>query len=633
MCARTPALVLSVAACAACVLSLSVPDQPLSPCSGSVFGTADSDAASFDTSLRATTGTSYTTQVTLFQGASASYALDGVECAICDSGRSDGVVCLGRGHASVAGPVAGGVVGGAAVVVACVVAAVVVVRKRNHDKEARLETELGMARASNTATNFELTKSESFPSPTGTMCVTAFEAERTLPRLESTSDNNPLFLADSTLAVSDEDWSVAPSVLNFGLDGLQADVGVPLTQEVVITNKLSKKISFKLHPVINNKYEVNAEYPEGTIKAGSHETIDVAAILYCTAKVSTKVALAIGFFEGANVCKQHRFLKVSLEGKLSTRIDFDELQLGEAVGEGSFGTVYRGKWRGNTVAIKELKSHLIKFNSDVKSDFFREIENMEQLKSPHIVQFYGAVITPEHLCLVTEFFELGSLGSLMKHNTLLVAFRMKAALDCARGMSFLHVSNMLHRDLKPDNILVTKGLGTPLYMAPEILKGSSNYSKAADVYSFSIMLWELCTEREAFAGHGFKSLFLLTKYIVEGHRPPIPSGCPAVLASMLASCWDPSPDKRMTFEEVARELEQLVATLPGANPGEPTAVPRSTHNSWESCCKDKDEQLRPVARALAEGLSPNAAKRRKSWFQKPVVVRKDSDSSEKAPVL
>ena len=54
-------------------------------------------------------------------------------------------------------------------------------------------------------------------------------------------------------------------------------------------------------------------------------------------------------YEGSEVVKEHKFIQVVVSGKLSTRIDYDELEIGDVIGEGSFGVVSRGRWRGNDV--------------------------------------------------------------------------------------------------------------------------------------------------------------------------------------------------------------------------------------------------------------------------------------------
>ena len=98
-------------------------------------------------------------------------------------------------------------------------------------------------------------------------------------------------------------------------------------------------------------------------------------------------------------------VKLMITGKLSTRIDFDELQFGKVIGEGSFGTVFKGRWRENTVAIKVAKQTMLQM-SYVREDFIREVDLMEHIRSPYIITMFGAVVTPSKMCLVTEFMRL-----------------------------------------------------------------------------------------------------------------------------------------------------------------------------------------------------------------------------------
>ena len=138
-----------------------------------------------------------------------------------------------------------------------------------------------------------------------------------------------------------------------------------------------------------------------------------------------------------------------------------------------------------------------------------------------------------------EFCEKGTLTSLLEKRKLDSLLKLKIALDCAHGMNFLHQSGILHRDLKPDNLLVvstsikspvrvkltdfgssrsvtevgerqkTKGVGTPVYMAPEQLKGEE-YSFPSDVFAFGVNLWQIWNQKSPFLSFFFFEKALLT---------------------------------------------------------------------------------------------------------------------------
>lgn len=235
-------------------------------------------------------------------------------------------------------------------------------------------------------------------------------------------------------------------------------------------------------------------------------------------------------------------LRIDVDSELSSRLDYAELQTEqEPIGEGTIGVVYKGTWRGTPVAVKRLKSQ---FLTKIELDEFKgEVELMERLRSQYIANFIGAVFTRGHLSLVTEFVPLGSVKSLLNaQNRKIHSPRIKFRIvhDTACALNFLHQNSILHRDIKSGNILVcslstraainaklidfgtsrpitttvsptsssassqeeevTSGIGTPAFMAPEILE-NKQYTKSADVYSFAIMMYELWTEKSPYSSN------------------------------------------------------------------------------------------------------------------------------------
>lgn len=94
------------------------------------------------------------------------------------------------------------------------------------------------------------------------------------------------------------------------------------------------------------------------------------------------------------------------------------------------------------------------FDSVAEQEFLREVELLNRMRHPNIVEFIGAIQLPEKLCIVTEFAEYGSFLSCLMRRETSPGFRVKCMYDCAKGMTFLHKSSIIHRDLKPDNLLV-----------------------------------------------------------------------------------------------------------------------------------------------------------------------------------
>jgi serine/threonine protein kinase len=148
---------------------------------------------------------------------------------------------------------------------------------------------------------------------------------------------------------------------------------------------------------------------------------------------------------------------------MSTKLDPEELQLVEPpIGDGSFGTVYRGRYKTQDVAIKILKFQDL---GDRKRDFEREIRIMEGLRSPFVVGFIGAVTIPGRLCLVTEYVPHGSLGAMLGRTKLSNSLKTRICLDCARGMAYLHSSKMMHRESRKNTLLLPASL-SPFFCSP-----------------------------------------------------------------------------------------------------------------------------------------------------------------------
>eukprot|EP01133_Synstelium_polycarpum_P012480 gene12480-14648_t len=304
--------------------------------------------------------------------------------------------------------------------------------------------------------------------------------------------------------------------LDFGMGGMKCPIDTALIDSLTIVNKSRNQVTVNIIlPPSCGSSLIESDAPTPLIiKPGKPVTIAFGVRLLCTTKLMEKFAVHVQDFG-------HTFLYMHLESVLSTQLDFDELVFFEPpIGEGSFGIVYRGQWRGQDVAIKKLKiTHL---SSELVADVYREMDLMNKLRHPNIVSFVGAVKTSDKLCLVSEFISMGSLASVLykERRTLTLREKVRIALDTAKGCNFLHQCGIMHRDLKPDNILVvslsadapvtvkltdfgtskevtefdissyTSGIGTPIYMANEILERKS-YDNSADVYSYAIMFYEL----------------------------------------------------------------------------------------------------------------------------------------------
>ena len=146
-----------------------------------------------------------------------------------------------------------------------------------------------------------------------------------------------------------------------------------------------------------------------------------------------------------SVCTE---IPLKVETRFSAKLDYDDFKLLEEIGGGSYGTVYHGEWRNQEVAIKVLKKERNPVN------FQKECAMLQELRCPYIVNFIGYCAFPTRLSLVTEFMPLGSLSKYIFGDKIDNHYRLLVATDCAKAMAFLHRCGLIHRDLKPDNILI-----------------------------------------------------------------------------------------------------------------------------------------------------------------------------------
>lgn len=298
--------------------------------------------------------------------------------------------------------------------------------------------------------------------------------------------------------------------------------------------------------------------------------------------------------DGAAEVEEEAQVQDDREEKIADRfatmddIQFDHITFGPKIGQGAFGEVNRGKLWGLDVALKQLR---IKGDDDAMQkkihEFQEEVKILRALRHPNIVQFLGACFQEPKMCLVTEYLDNGNLEDHMDKRRKAgkkMSFKriLKIAQDVARALNWLHHKGIIHRDLKTANILLDKNnnvkiadfglahiksgvaheghygvVGTPCYMAPEVLK-EVPYGVKADVFSFAVVLCELVTGEYPFKeGTCPQSTNNFEKAIVEGLRPPMPIGCPPDLALLMQECWADNPESRPAMDDVVDRLEKI----------------------------------------------------------------------------
>lgn len=230
---------------------------------------------------------------------------------------------------------------------------------------------------------------------------------------------------------------------------------------------------------------------------------------------------------------------------------------------------------------------------------------MSLLSHKNIVDFVGAATTSNNqILLAMEFLVNGSLKdhihsskevteplplSLMPFPSYCfplkfkIDFNLKLRLcvDAAGGMDYLHNWNpqIIHRDLKSSNLLITKlwrckigdfGIsrfnntisnttlvGTPAYMAPEVIL-QNQFTIAADIYSFGIVLTEIISWREPFSDMNLSFQQVMFGVVQNNLRPMIPQNCPQELILLIKDCLSAQPELRPDFKEIKQRLKRML---------------------------------------------------------------------------
>ena len=254
-------------------------------------------------------------------------------------------------------------------------------------------------------------------------------------------------------------------------------------------------------------------------------------------------------------------------------IDFSDLDIGNnKLGKGGFGDVYEGNWKkggGRRVAVKVTRS------SDAAT-LPHEVEVWASL--PHhrnIIAFIGIVYGKHVNYIVTELATNGSLHDYLhiEKKTPTVDRSLVWASDVAHGMKHLHDNDIIHRDLKSANVLLTGGwvaklcdfgtarelihtvtteqTGTYRWMPPEIMRATkARINKKCDLFSYGMILFELFAHKIPYSD--LDNIFDVLKSVTEGIRPPIPPTLPSYLQDLTKRCWEENPYLRPSFDDFVK---------------------------------------------------------------------------------
>ena len=260
--------------------------------------------------------------------------------------------------------------------------------------------------------------------------------------------------------------------------------------------------------------------------------------------------------------------------------------LEERIGAGAQGDVWKGHKEGSEepLAFKKLRSDLAR-ERNVVNAFLKERDTLELVDSPHVVRLRDMVAEGETLGLVMDYVGGGDLADVIrKQGALAPELVVSYGAAIASGLSAIHAAGLVHRDVKPANILMDDssapatprvadfgvaricdsaistrstggGAGTPLYMSPEAADGLPA-APSMDIYSLGAMLYEMCCGVPPFTG---APTALLKSHMMM--NPGRPEGVPDVLWDLIGRMMSKDPAARPTADQVGQALTDAAPSL------------------------------------------------------------------------
>ncbi len=248
------------------------------------------------------------------------------------------------------------------------------------------------------------------------------------------------------------------------------------------------------------------------------------------------------------------------------------------LGQGGMGVVWLSEdiTLERQIAIKELP---VRFADDkeLKERFFREAKLLAKLTHPNIIQLYDIIDDEDTLYYTMEFVDGVSLDKLLRSSRPPINTTLDYALQILKGIEYAHSMKIIHRDLKPMNIMVRKDdiikvadfglaklvgnssltiagtvMGSPMYMSPEQASGEDT-DERSDIYSFSMVLYELVTGVTAFAG---PTADILAKQIRT--MPPHPSSLVTIPAWLDEAIMKGlAKDRKQRYQDASEMIEHI----------------------------------------------------------------------------
>jgi serine/threonine protein kinase len=286
-------------------------------------------------------------------------------------------------------------------------------------------------------------------------------------------------------------------------------------------------------------------------------------------------------------------------------VNMPNLEAGRLLGQGGFGSVREADWLGEPYAIKISRY-------GYQEIFKREIVALSGLHHPHIMHLVCCVEEKQKCAYIMELMDM-TLSQMLENSELSLVRCLDVMLQIAEGINYLHSMDLVHRDLKTENILVKRDrpasedsmsalgaeplwiakvsdfgttklkmestayanqtipIGTTMFMAPEVYKLEDGDTKPerfhprkADVYSFGLICFcVLIGKPTPFPPAELMnpSVKAFKERVQKGKRPDLPDYCSNSLSTLIEQCWDENPVNRPDFKTICTQLRYIKGCL------------------------------------------------------------------------
>lgn len=263
--------------------------------------------------------------------------------------------------------------------------------------------------------------------------------------------------------------------------------------------------------------------------------------------------------------------------KMTGTMDYNDIVFGEKLNYGSFGVIYKATWKQQDIALKviDYKYHSSYSECEDERYMLETITKLQKDKYHYAVRLHGYLCNHEQKLyyLAEEYAAQGSLYDLLHSNRYIGLLEIyPIASDVISAIAWLHRHNIIHRDIKSDNVVLrnnramlcdfgaatfldvednlTDFVGTPAWMAPEVIFGQVQTEKV-DIYSFGMLLWEMNTRQSPYSGSNKHEVMVKR---CNGEKEVIPNNLYSDMANRISRCWENEPTSRPSAKSLRKEI-------------------------------------------------------------------------------